>query len=260
MTAQPETTEYRPYLTPRIVPSEWVKSPERVTEEQIAELFEKAAAIDATNEAIYEERKQAMATIKKLIRSIWGDTVRKYTDGYNVAHYMGKQRVPRGDLKRATSYVQEFVDQKARLITDKEKERKEKEHKSEQDRRAKERLFNIHVMANKYGVSDPVYADAETVLDAIRRRDKYLDLAMAMEETRGDWSDGYYRVSAAMSRFRCETDTDREIIADLETCFNDEIDGRVFRDTLWNYGRIYDLVSDQSLVEDARLMYSYVWF
>lgn len=251
-------TDYRPYLSPRIVPQGWLKSPEDVTDEQIAELLEQAAIIDKTNDEIYDERKQALTTIMKLIHSIWGDTLRKYTDGYNIAHYMSKQRISRGNFKSAVSCVRDFIDQKERLIADKEKERKQKDRAMQQDREMKERLFNIHVMANKYEVSDPVYADAEMVLGAIRRRDKYLDLALAMEETRGDWSEGYYRVSAAMSRFRCETDTDREIIADLETCFNEDIDGRVFRDTTWNYTRIYELVSDQTLVEDAKLMYSYI--
>ncbi len=99
-------------------------------------------------------------------------------------------------------------------------------------------------------------ADVEwrDVLEALRAKDKRLDLAIAMEDTRGDWTEGYYRVSDAVGRFKMETDQDKEILSDVVPHLGDEDrDGRIFRDIRWNYNALYELVEDQQLVTDCRL-------
>lgn len=94
--------------------------------------------------------------------------------------------------------------------------------------------------------------DWPEVLEALRKRSKYLDLAIAGIETRGDWSDGFYRVQDAMGRFKIDSDQDKEIAADLMGCLaGDERDGRIFRDTRWSYSALLGLV-DKQLAEDAQ--------
>lgn len=96
------------------------------------------------------------------------------------------------------------------------------------------------------------------VLQALRKRDQRLDLAVAMQQTRGDWSEGYYRVSDALSRFTVKTPEDAEIQTDILSCFNDDIDGRVFRDTTWSYSRLFSTAANQQLSADVQLAASKV--
>lgn len=105
-------------------------------------------------------------------------------------------------------------------------------------------------LIDRYGLK--LEADWSDVLEAIRKKDKYLDLAVAGIQTRGDWSEGFWRVENALGRFKIETDTDKEIAAALCGCLgNDDRDGRIFRDIKWNYDAILKLVQNKSLVEDA---------
>ncbi|EML1595563.1 hypothetical protein RVY52_000258 [Burkholderia cenocepacia] len=95
----------------------------------------------------------------------------------------------------------------------------------------------------------------DDVLEALRGKDQRVDLAIAMMATRGDWSEGPYRVSDALHRFTIVTDEDKEIASDVVACLHDFCDGRVFRDTTWNYDRIMASVADQQLATDALTAY-----
>jgi hypothetical protein len=37
-----------------------------------------------------------------------------------------------------------------------------------------------------------------------------------------------------------------------------DVDGRVFRDTRWNYDKLFELVNDQQLLADARLCMEHI--
>lgn len=121
-----------------------------------------------------------------------------------------------------------------------------------EERRKAERRANLELaeIILRYDLDrDAEWAD---VLGALRERDQRLDLAVAMQQTRGDWSEGYYRVSDALSRFTVKTPEDAEIQTDILSCFNEDIDGRVFRDTEWNYTRLFSTASDQQLAADIQ--------
>lgn len=77
--------------------------------------------------------------------------------------------------------------------------------------------------------------------ESIRKANKYLVLAIAMKETRLNWSEGFYRVEDALKTFQIESEQDQAIYADISGCLHEE-DGRVFRDTTWNYDRLFELV------------------
>jgi hypothetical protein len=92
----------------------------------------------------------------------------------------------------------------------------------------------------------------DDVLEALRDKDQRLDLAVAMMQTRSDWSGGFYRVSDALSRFKIDNDTDKDIAGDVIGCMHDD-DGRVFRDTTWNYSRLFAEAEDKQLSTDIQL-------
>jgi hypothetical protein len=98
----------------------------------------------------------------------------------------------------------------------------------------------------------PLESTWSEVLDALCEKDQRLDLAVAMQRTRGDWSEGPYRVKNALDRFQIETTEDKDIANDVLSCLEDFSDGRVFRDTNWNYGRLFASVKDEVLAADVQ--------
>lgn len=98
----------------------------------------------------------------------------------------------------------------------------------------------------------PLESSWSDVLDALCEKDQRLDLAVAMQRTRGDWSEGPYRVKNALDRFQIETTEDKDIANDVLSCLDDFEDGRVFRDTNWNYGRLFASVKDEVLAADVQ--------
>lgn len=116
------------------------------------------------------------------------------------------------------------------------------------------RRANIEMAAIilRYGLEPDI--EWTDILDALRAKDQRVDLAVAMEDTRGDWSEGFYRVRDALDRFKIASDEDRAIAIDIATCLkNDDGDGRIFRDTTWSYGSLYASVADRQLAADAQL-------
>lgn len=103
----------------------------------------------------------------------------------------------------------------------------------------------------------PIESEWGDVLEALRERDQRLDLAVAMEDVRGDWNEGCGAVESAIGRFTIRTDEDKDIVNDVLGCTREFEDGRVFRDTGWNYNALYESVADQVLAADVRLARRY---
>ena len=103
----------------------------------------------------------------------------------------------------------------------------------------------------------PIESSWSDALEALRSKDQRLDLAVAMEQTRGDWSDGPYRVKNALDRFNIETTEDKDIANDVLSCLEDFDDGRVFRDTTWSYGALYASIKDAQLLVDVKTAMSH---
>jgi hypothetical protein len=99
----------------------------------------------------------------------------------------------------------------------------------------------------------PLESEWSDVLDDLRKRDQRLDLAIAMVDVRGDWNDGCSAVEYALSRFTIRNDEDKDIANDVLGCTHDFEDGRVFRDTTWNYDRLFASVQDRQLVADVEM-------
>lgn len=116
--------------------------------------------------------------------------------------------------------------------------------------------MQLAMLLIRYGLD--VGAGWWEVGETLSGRNKYLDLALAMEDCRADWSEGCDGVAAALDRFTIEDDRDKEIATDaargVASFADGDGDGRVFRDMRWSYDTLYPLVADQQLVTDARLV------
>lgn len=132
-----------------------------------------------------------------------------------------------------------------------EKAKAEADRAAEREKEQRREMIELAKIILRYELpEESTWAD---VLDALRERDQRLDLAVAMQQTRGDWSEGFWRVSDALSRFKIETDEDKEIANDVVQWLNgDHDDGRVFRDTTWNYDRLFASASDLQLAADVK--------
>lgn len=98
----------------------------------------------------------------------------------------------------------------------------------------------------------PIESTWSDVLEHLRGKDQRVDLAVAMQQTRGDWSDGPYRVSDALQRFTIRDDEDKAIAACVVGCLAEFEDGRVFRDTSWSYDTLFASTADRQLVADVQ--------
>lgn len=99
----------------------------------------------------------------------------------------------------------------------------------------------------------PIEAEWDDVLEALRKRDQRLDLAVAMYRVRSDWNEGCGAVESALGRFTVRDNEDKDIANDVLGCTHDFEDGRVFRDTTWSYDRLFASVVDKQLTADVQM-------
>lgn len=148
------------------------------------------------------------------------------------------------DLKRRYA---EYADRAAREAADAAQATERQRQQELEKRKADMELAAILL---RYQL--PIESTWSDVLEHLRGKDQRVDLAVAMEQTRGDWSDGPYRVSDALHRFAIRTDEDKAIAACVVGCLSEFDDGRVFRDTSWSYDKLFASVEDRQLVADVQ--------
>lgn len=214
-----------------------------------------------------ENNKAVAARIEALMVEIgmpksWSERDSKSRARYpkTVTHEAGwigdvRRNCPTDDGFTATTYTYN------RLLTDykayAERANKEAEQADQQAQRARDaalakRKADIELVAVLLRYELPIESDWSDVLEHLRAKDQRLDLAVAMQQTRGDWSDGPYRVKDALDRFQIETTEDKDIANDVLSCLEDFDDGRVFRDTTWSYDALFASVKDQQLTADCQ--------
>lgn len=127
------------------------------------------------------------------------------------------------------------------------------DRENETKRAMRKQMFVVFELATKYKLEPANEQNPQSVADHILSQDKYMNLAWAMMQTRGDWSEGYYRVESALRNFELATPIDTEIEQELsELCDGDQDDGRVFRDCNFNYGFILETLANQALYDDLK--------
>lgn len=141
-------------------------------------------------------------------------------------------------------------------------EKADEQKKAEADRIEAERLAKrkadlaFVTICQRYEL--PLESEWDDLLDNLRGRDQRLDLAIAMQDVRNDWNEGCGAVESALARFTIRNDEDKDIANDVLGCTHDFEDGRVFRDTVWSYDRLFASVQDRQLVADAEMALSQV--
>lgn len=134
----------------------------------------------------------------------------------------------------------------------KEAEQVKRQAQRERDAAMAKRKADMELATMLLRYELPIESDWSDVLEHLRGKDQRLDLAVAMSQTRGDWSEGPYRVRDALDRFQIETTEDKNIANDVLSCLDDFNDGRVFRDTTWSYDALFASVKDQQLAADCQ--------
>ena len=214
-----------------------------LTRARLDEMRAEAVVADEKNAAAFAELSAAYASFSRLAREFGqGETIRRNGRAYIM--------VPIAPGSTIIRYVEECERNFAARAEKREQDKRDRERRSEVERQQRKANLDLARMILRYGAPDD--SDWCSMLDLLRGRNKYLDLALACEATRGDWSEGFYRVSDALRSFTVEDERDKDIVADLYDCMDSD-DGRIFRDTRWNYSELYKLVGDDQLVADAQM-------
>lgn len=145
------------------------------------------------------------------------------------------------------------VNDKYRIIHDKIRL---EETKAEREKQAQEELHKVALLRAKYTPED-ASSSGWAIREAILSKDKYLHLAYWLERNRGDWNDGYDYAETGLNGFTVEDGNvvDQEIERCIQECIDsaeDGVDGRIFRDCEYNYGVLYGMVKDQTLLDDLQ--------
>jgi len=122
------------------------------------------------------------------------------------------------------------------------------EREKEALKKRREEDMKLVAIISRYGLD--ILSTWEDVLYEMLKKDRLLNLAVAMEMTRGDWSEGCYRVRDAL--FVPSNEQEEAVIRDVTSLCEDFDDGRVFRDCTWNYNSIYAIIEDRQLVADVQ--------
>lgn len=121
----------------------------------------------------------------------------------------------------------------------------------EKDAELAKRRADMELAAMLLRYQLPIESTWGDVLDHLVEKNQRLRLAVAMQQTRMDWNEGAWRVHGALGAFQIETTEDKDIANDIASCLADFEDGRVFRDTEWNYDRLFASVAEEHEVLTA---------
>lgn len=118
-----------------------------------------------------------------------------------------------------------------------------------------ERIKTLTEICIRHDIDTDFVPEVYEIQSQLEAKNKYLALAMGGLRNRQSWVDGYSHAESAFNSFETVSETDKEIVADWQKIFDmyaeGEVDGRYFRDTEWNYNRLFELVEDAQLVKDT---------
>ena len=253
--------------------SSWYKPSKQKQAEAALAALEAALAADTkqheANVPAIENNRRIAALIESTMTGLGIPKQYQEVDPKSRARYTKYHTVPAGWVRDTGKFVHVTdgwpvdyrYNQLKRDFTEKltaaQREEEQAKAKAEADAAAakKKRESDLKLLAicQRYGLEPGT--DYDDALDALRKTNQRLDLALAMLATRGDWSEGCYRVEDALCRFKVETDEDAKIQASAESGCEEFEDGRVFRDCVWGYDRIFSTL-DKQLYDDAMLLYN----
>lgn len=228
-------------------PSDWRKL-ERVIEEDRERDARNQPKIKANN-----------ALLDRLVKTITATGIQSESWHYKSSRSMKRETVtadwlsllrnamPKlpGSLASAEERHKRNIDKRAEFEKHKEATRREAERQAAENEAARKKLARLVAVASALGMD--VTSEESDIRRELRKRDKYLDLAVAGMETRNDWTDGCYRVLDALARFDAVTPEDKAIAREWQDICNDFEDGRSFRDATWSYEEVIELANPELL-------------
>lgn len=124
------------------------------------------------------------------------------------------------------------------------------------EKERKEREANLawaRVILNHRLGGTPTWSE---IKQALCEKDQRVRLALAMMHARESWEEGHEEVLQAFRSFKPLDSVDAAIFSDVAECIaNWDGDGRIYRDTRWNYDAILATV-EQTLRDDAVRAYN----
>lgn len=188
-----------------------------------------------------ENKSKKFTTSAKWVGGLWDQVMRYVPQSAKVTS--------RELVAKHKKLLQEIEDKRMTAI----REQQDSEDSKSRQKIDRKRLASIIRVGDKYEIESPESLDIYALMDILCSRDPYLNLAIAMNDTRNDWNDGFDAVRSALNRFNRDADEGAKkeaIIEDITDCLTSgESDGRIFRDTEWSYSKLYAL-ADKELSED----------
>ena len=212
------------------------------------------------NQAVHDHVKAVMAAIGMPLR--WSERDLKSRSRYpkTISHDAGyladlrREAIVNDNFEYATTCYQQLLKDYQTYAAQAAVESEQKAAAAQRQRDAelaKRRAdMELAAMLLRYGL--PIESTWRDVLDTLAGRHQRLALAIAMQQTRGDWSEGPWRVRDALAGFQIESTEDKDIANNVLSGLEDFCDGRVFRDCTWSYTALFASIPDQQLAADAQ--------
>lgn len=224
------------------------------SDETIAAWLEEAKKVDAENAAIYAEHYKAYSTMLELAKDIYGAKSKE-------VKYLDRSTPKRDYIKRYVGAWEYYNRYRKEYLEKKEREERIERNKKAKEEKERMATFAVWDIAKHYGIQVTSDLDSYELMRVLLESNRYLKLAHAMHNVRNDWNDGFDSVRWALNSFATDAKEaggsilDNAIIDNISGILEgEETDGRVFRDTEWNYDQIYGLVDPQLLKDYTTLL------
>lgn len=212
------------------------------------------------NQAVHDHVKAVMAAVGMPLRWSERDTKSRSRYPKTIGHDAGyladlrREAIIDDNFEHATAVYQRLLKDyeayAARAAA--ESEQKAAAVQRQRDAELAKRRADMELAAMLLRYELPIESTWRDVLHMLAGKHQRLALAIAMQQTRSDWSEGPWRVRDALAGFQIETTEDKDIASDVLSGLEDFCDGRVFRDCRWSYTALFASIPDQQLAADAQ--------
>lgn len=228
-------------------------------------LFKKSACIHIKNKPALKNNEKLVEKIKLIMSNIG---IEPYYTTYEYKTSRSRQKTGfthsagyMNDIARLIKTDDDFQSAKTQFVIEcklikqyiKENEKKElqEKQKKQQQEEIKLKEKRLATLVVKYNLQyESTWND---VLSHLLSLDKYLSLAHSLYLNRCGWNEGYYYAEGGINNFVVETEEDKKIESDILNCISNwDGDGRIFRDTTYNYEYLYGKV-DKDLLKDYNI-------
>lgn len=221
--------------------------------DKIKARYEESLVLATENDSINAHNKDVVSKLRKtIIATGFPETKGEYKRSKMVhipkewtKDIVAEQGIGSAEIERRYQEFLKAVEQYS-LKKKKDEELKERENLAIIEAKKKEIVFVDLCRDLKM---DPLITSTDDIRESLLSQCKYLNLAVAGQAVRNDWSDGPWRVSNALSEFKYSPEDslqsiglDKDIFEEYQRILDNFEDGRSFRDCQYNYDYLFDLV------------------